>query len=125
MMLTTILLAGVQAAPALNCADPQAQVEMNLCAGRAFERADADLNREYREHVSRARAADAEPGRTGPGRHQALLESQRAWLRYRDTECERMTLQYWGGSIAPLIHATCRTDLTRARIAQLRDGIED
>src|SRR5688572_28750218 len=59
-----------------DCVEQPTQLDMNFCAGIEFGRADDELNREWREQVRGARAADAE--RDGPAisQYDALLESQ-------------------------------------------------
>ena len=54
------------------------------------------------------------------GLSDALGESQQAWLRYRDDECDRRMLDPRRGTEDPVTRATCRSDLARARIARLR-----
>lgn len=51
-----LALFALQAPGGQDCRDPQAQSDMNICASIAFERADAELNAEYRRAVVRARA---------------------------------------------------------------------
>ena len=107
-----------------HCADPQTQLEMNMCAGLDFERADAELNAVWREAVAGARAADAELDRRydqRPTTEAKLREAQRAWLVFRDAHC---TVQGYdearGGSMEPMVYGSCRAALTRRRTAQLR-----
>ncbi|MBI2169883.1 MAG: DUF1311 domain-containing protein [Actinobacteria bacterium] len=47
-------------------------------------------------------------------RSEALAESQRLWLEYRDVFCEAHAFEE--GSIQPLNVASCKTALTQARI---------
>ena len=121
MMLALLLALAGAAPPAPDCNAAMTQLDMNICAGIEFDRADAELNSRWREAVRDAREMDAQPGRPGLSQYDALLASQRAWLRFRDAECARMALHYWGGSIVPLIRASCMTQLTRQRILQLRE----
>jgi uncharacterized protein YecT (DUF1311 family) len=107
-----------------HCRDPQAQLDMNMCAGIDFERADAALNAAWREAIAAARAADREIDRQSdqrPTEEAKLREAQRAWLLFRDAEC---TVEGYeearGGSMEPMVYSGCRARLTRERIAQLR-----
>jgi uncharacterized protein YecT (DUF1311 family) len=107
-----------------NCADPQSQLEMNMCAEVDFERADAELNQVYREEIAGARAADREIDRQSdqrPTEEAKMREAQRAWLIFRDAQC---TVEGYdearGGSMEPMVYSGCRARLTRARTAQLR-----
>lgn len=121
-----ILLA--QTAPAavsdeLDCDDPQYQIEMTLCAGRDFERADAALNAQWAETSVRMRALDAEVDGEfdkQPGHFETLLEGQRAWLKFRDAQCLSESFMARGGSMQPMLDSQCRTYLTELRTEQLR-----
>jgi uncharacterized protein YecT (DUF1311 family) len=123
--LTLALLLSAQD-PQWNCADPQAQQEMNYCAAQDFARADAELNAEYRRAVADAQRADREEagyrveGDNRPGEEATLREAQRAWLAFRDAHCRLEGYEARGGSMEPMLYEGCRATLTRARTAQLR-----
>lgn len=97
------------------CANPVTQFEMNQCAGKAYRAADASMNQVYRKLVS---MLDEEE-------QAQLKEAQLAWLKYRDMNCEFVADQYKGGSIRPLIQASCLKDLTKNRTTQLKTQIKD
>jgi len=107
-----------------HCDDPQNQMEMNICAGLDFERADAELNILWRQVVASARARDRELDRRydqRPTSEAKLREAQRAWLVFRDAHCAVQGYdEARGGSMEPMVYGTCRAELTRQRIAQLR-----
>jgi len=112
--------------PQWNCDNPQAQQEMNYCAARDFERADAELNTEYRRAVAAAQRADHEEagyrveGDNRPGDEATLREAQRAWLAFRDAHCRLEGYEARGGSMEPMLYSGCLATLTRARTAELR-----
>jgi len=97
------------------CANPLTQFDMNQCAGRAFRAADAAMSQVYRRLVS---MLDEEE-------KPQLKEAQTAWLKYRDTNCEFVADQYKGGSIRPLIQATCLGDMTKRRTTELKTQIKE
>lgn len=106
-----------------NCKDPQAQQEMNQCAYVEQERADKELNTVYAEAIARAKTQDADYADLGPnyvGAEKALRQSQRAWIQNRDAFCSGTAITFEGGSIQPLIIATCLAQLTRSRIEELK-----
>ena len=87
-----LALLAAQPSPAeeWHCDNPQAQMEMNACAAIDFERADAELNAEYRRAIASARDADREfdgAGDRRPGDEATLREAQRAWIAFRDAQC--------------------------------------
>ncbi len=91
----------------------QSQQGMNRCAGDAFQRADKALNLQWAK-VAAAFANDAES-------KTLLLDTQRAWLKYRDGQCKLAALDSVGGSIWPLINSSCLAQLTRQRTKELTD----
>jgi uncharacterized protein YecT (DUF1311 family) len=113
-------------ARANNCADPQNQAEMNICAGIDFQRADNDLNVAYRAAIAEAQARDRERSAIErqsdprPGYEAVLRAAQRAWLTYREQHC---TWQGYndarGGSMESMVYNGCRALFTRARIREL------
>ena len=115
--------------PQWNCANPQAQQEMNYCAGQDFERADTELNAAYRTAIAGAQEADRDYARatqgnemrdSGPGEEASLREAQRAWVTFRDAQCQGESYEARGGSMQPMLYQGCRATLTRARTAELR-----
>lgn len=106
--------------PQINCADPYTQYEMNYCAQKAYEYADEDLNSDYQQ----ARAAMIEIDEyLQPelfGAKQALLDAQRAWIKYRDLACSAERFIVRGGSMEGLIMGNCLERLTRQRSEDLR-----
>lgn len=126
--LTLALLLSAQD-PQWNCANPQAQQEMNYCAAQDAARADAELNIVYRTAIATAQAADRDYARdmgaaaardSGPGEEATLREAQRAWVAFRDAHCRMQSFEARGGSMQPMIDGGCRATLTRARTAELR-----
>ena len=111
-----------------NCAEPQAQMDMNICADIDFQRADAELNRVYRDVIAGARQADREIDRSfdrRPTAEAVLREAQRAWLIFRDAQCIYEGYGERGGSMEPMVDSAGRARLTRERIAQLTQTGEE
>lgn len=114
VILGSVLLAGSLAAAhaqETNCRDPQTQADMNICASKDYKAADAKLNASYKALT--ARYADDQDGR------KALVEAQRAWIKFRDAQCNFATIGATGGSIRPMLQAGCLEELTEERTKQL------
>ena len=107
-----------------NCDDPQYQQEMNWCAGQDYARADAELNAQWKLTAAHMKQYDADgiddPRDGRPGYFDTLLEAQRAWIKYRDAHCRSDGYQFRGGTMEPLINASCKAALTRERTEQLK-----
>lgn len=109
------LCAALPAQAATDCAQAMQQADLNRCAADGFKREDARLNTLYKELVGRSDKAEA-------GK---LRQAQRAWISFRDLHCQYEQSRYQGGSMAPLVHATCLGNLTRQRNDTLQAVIKD
>ncbi len=107
-------------AQTLDCTAPQSQLEMTMCAGQDYSKADAELNVAYAKAraVMKSYDADLPPGQRGAAK--ALLEAQRAWIPFRDAACKAEGYPFEGGTIQPMIVAECLARLTRRRTEDLR-----
>lgn len=108
---TAALLLLLALAPPNPCDSPQTQVEMNRCAGEELRRTDAQLNVAYGRLLKKLDA----------NRRAKLQKAERAWVAFRDAQCDYEGSESEGGSIQPLEVAACKTELTNARIAQLKE----
>ena len=105
-------------AQAASCAQPNTQMEMNRCASIDYQREDASMTAQWRKTLAYMRAQDRDPNSNSdkrPNYGDTLLDSQRAWLRYRDTQCAIEGYAARGGSMEPMLIATCKATMTAAR----------
>jgi len=119
-----LLVQAGAAEEATDCNDAKTQTEMNLCAARDFEAADALLNEQWGETSDLMKALDAERDRDfdrQPGYFETLLEGQRAWLKFRDAHCLADSFLARGGSMQPMLDSFCKAHLTQQRTQQLRE----
>lgn len=92
------------------CAEAQTQADMNICWGKQYKAADAQLNVVYREFMSKL----------GPEETAQLKTAQLAWLKFRDANCEFVAGQFKGGTMRPMIAGMCLADVTYARVSELK-----
>jgi uncharacterized protein YecT (DUF1311 family) len=120
--LVLLLCAAATGAPAqeVNCAAPVTQLDMNLCAERAWKLADEDLNLAYGMARSLMRQTDAALPAVDRGAEAALRDAQRAWITFRDAACKAEGYVWFGGSIRPQVVSMCLERMTRARTEELR-----
>lgn len=94
----------------------QNQFEMNRESEASFSKADAELNRVYAKVI----ATLDDEGRV------KLKAAQRAWVAFRDAQAEfQMDSEARGGSMAPMIYSGVRASLTKDRITQLKEMLEN
>lgn len=120
-----LALAGFPAAAQdWNCSDPGnlPQMGMNYCAYEDWQKADRELNAVWPKARAHMKAIDADSREFFPEQAigaESLLKAQRAWIDYRDGQCEAEGAQFAGGSIRPLIVNSCLADKTRQRTEEL------
>lgn len=104
------------------------QQEMNYCAAKDYEAADAELNAVWKDAVAAAVQYDKDLKEMGddgrPGYEDTLRKAQRAWITYRDAWCDYEGFEARGGTLEPLLIAGCLADLTRTRTKDLKDVLE-
>ncbi|WP_375383649.1 lysozyme inhibitor LprI family protein [uncultured Sphingomonas sp.] len=114
LMIALLLAAAAPVGPAQ--ADAEAQ------AGTDYAAADAAMTVQYRAAMARMRTRDA-PAPPGvpvpPSFANSLLQAQRAWLPFRDSECLAEAFAYRGQAPA-VVDTQCKTRLTVERTRQLR-----
>jgi len=107
----------------LNCKNPVTQADMTACEQARQETADKALNAQYKITRAALAALDKDLGADG-GAEKALVKAQRAWVDFRDAECEAAGFQARGGTMEPMLVAGCIAELTDARTKQLKELAE-
>lgn len=115
-IIAVLCLLPLPALAAEDCSRLSTQQEMNICAARNLDVADAALNEAYRKIEARLGKDTAPLGQ--------LRDAQRAWIAFRNAECAFAASGVEGGSIYPMIHADCLREATEARTAALQTYLD-
>lgn len=113
--------------PKIDCENAQTQADMNSCAALDFQKADKALNVQYKKTRAAMVAIDADLDTGLKGAEQALVKAQRAWVDFRDSQCDAEGFEARGGTMEPLLVSGCKTRLTETRTKELKalaDGPE-
>ena len=86
-----------------------ADFKMAECASVELERQDKMLNATYRDLVARS----------NPANKPALLKAERAWLSFRDAQCGYQGTLEGEGTMADVILAGCKLEMTARRVQDL------
>jgi uncharacterized protein YecT (DUF1311 family) len=97
------------------CPGSNTQHELNQCAARARDKADAELNKVYRELIKD----------TGTTERAKLRAAQLAWIKFRDAQCDYESIGNKGGSIYPMVASFCLARVTTARTKQLQEILRE
>jgi uncharacterized protein YecT (DUF1311 family) len=93
----------------------KAPADTNLSYDHERQVADDELNKVYKDAMTRASSARVKD---------ALRNAERAWIVYRDSECKFETLGASGGSAYPIVTAICLTIKIRARTHELQEVLD-
>jgi len=103
-----------------DCKEPQTQADMTICAGQDYEKADKQLNAEYQKVRKQLAERDKTADESGKGASEALIAAQRAWVAFRDANCDAFGFQARGGTMEPMLVSSCLADMSRKRADELR-----
>lgn len=119
LLITGLFATTAASAGQIDCSGAETQTEMTICAGEDYSRADAALNAAWKKVRAHMRETDAHLPPNLRGAADALLKGQRAWITYRDGHCETIGYYARGGSLEPMLVASCLADITRHRTEEL------
>lgn len=115
-----LFLAGGASAQAVDCKTPTTQSDMTSCEQARQGAADKALNAQYKKTRAAMVAVDTDLDGNMKGAEKALVTAQRAWIAYRDAECEAEGFQARGGTMEPMLVAGCIANVTDARTKELK-----
>jgi uncharacterized protein YecT (DUF1311 family) len=97
------------------CADAESQAAMDDCTADQYKKNDAALNDVYKQLVAR---------QDDPDEKKDLVDSEKAWIKFRDADCTFMADDNKGGTIYPAVMNDCLSDLTQARTKELKAKLD-
>lgn len=122
--LLSLMVAGAASATEIDCTSPTTQTDMTLCERARQDDADKALNVQYKKTRAAMVAIDSDQDDDMKGAEKALVTAQRAWITYRDAQCEAAGFQARGGTMEPMLVAGCIANVTDARTKELK-ALED
>ncbi|MBX4959249.1 lysozyme inhibitor LprI family protein [Rhizobium lentis] len=115
-----LVAAGGASAQDVDCKNPQTQSDMTSCEVARHETADKALNEQYKKTRAAMVAVDKDLDGDMKGAEKALVKAQRAWIDYRDAECDAFGFQARGGTMEPMLVAGCLAEETEKRTKELK-----
>lgn len=114
-----LIWAVVSFGPPEQTSDPckgETTAEMKQCTAKTFKKADDELNKVYRELMSKL--ADE-------GHKASLKTAQQSWLKYRDSNCDFEAYLNRGGTIYSVVVSDCMTKMTASRTKEMKGEIQE
>lgn len=108
----------------LNCDSPGTTLEINECLLREVKAVDAKLNETYQRVLKEFSKPDV-PGHIHYSEAKSdLIEAQRAWIKYRDKDCNAVYALAVGASMRGQLSLQCTRSRTEQRIKELEQFLE-
>lgn len=122
VLLSLPLVAGAFVSPfasAQSCpADDETTMCMNQRLSREFEAADKKLNLSYQKLMKQLAGPKSDDA-DYPAVRASLIDAQRNWVAFRDSDCKGQYMLSIGGTLRDAVYLTCKIDRTNVRIKQL------
>ena len=94
-------------------------MEINACGKLTLAKKDKELNAAYQK-LMKSLASDAKGDDTNYGAvKKHLVDAQRSWVKFRDSDCQGMLTFYESGSIRGSVYLRCLTERTEQRTKEL------
>lgn len=105
-------------------------VEVQDCLEKKLTKTDAKLNETYRKLLSMKKSLDEQlnkeglPGGASAFSAHALMSAQKAWIKYKDANCQFYYSLSYPGTGAGLEYGTCVVRMTKERTHELEKQID-
>ena len=103
-----------------DCANATSNVEMTDCAWKAYKAADKELNAVWKQVMASIKPDDFLPADAAKTWKEDLLSSQRAWITFKEKDCDAVAYEWYGGSGANLAVGSCLYHHTMLRTKDLK-----
>ena len=122
---TLVLSACGSSAEGWICDKAMSNADTRACADREFRKHDAELNRLFKKLLQDAAGQDEEQPGYGVPPVEALKQSQRAWIAFRDANCHWKSTSFYGGTGQSVIMSSCLAIATRDRVEELKNATQE
>ena len=118
LLFFTFLLATQVGAKELDCENALTTRDMEKCIAIDFDKTEVTLNQTYQHLVKQLTQPDTEQENYTEYRNK-LLNAQRAWIKFRDADCETQYALNSSGSIRNIVYLSCKQQRAKQRISEL------
>ncbi|MCH8622805.1 lysozyme inhibitor LprI family protein [Undibacterium sp. TS12] len=109
-----------QFALALDCSKASNTIEINECASIEQKKVEAKLNAVY-QRVMKMLDKEIAAGDLDKASKTTLIEAQRAWLKFREADCNAVYQYHISGTIRGVMYIGCMQTHTERRIKDLEE----
>lgn len=101
------------------CATQRNTIEINDCGKLILAKKDKELNMAYKKLIDSLASDDKGDDTNYAEVKKHLLEAQRNWIKFRDSDCRGMLTLHESGSIRGSVYLSCLSERTEQRTKEL------
>ncbi|PXX41575.1 lysozyme inhibitor LprI family protein [Undibacterium pigrum] len=120
LILLLTLACASSLAQAIDCNKASNTMEINECASIEQQKVEAKLNQVY-QRVLKGMEKDYASDGNFADMKKAFVNAQRAWIKFREADCDAVYQKNIGGTIRNVMHISCMQARAKTRIAELED----
>ncbi|MFC5458484.1 lysozyme inhibitor LprI family protein [Massilia niabensis] len=123
-----LLLLSAHAGPsfALDCNKRLTTVELNECASKEKDKVEAKLNSTYQRIMKSLSRPDPDTDSEQRSRmKKSLISAQRAWVTFREADCDAVYEKHADGTIRNLMYISCLQRHAEKRVKDLESFERD
>lgn len=106
---------------ALDCDKAVNTIELNDCASIEKEKVESQLNATYKSVIQKLEHPEPEVADDYWATKKALVEAQRAWVKFREADCDAIYTWHRGGTIRTVMYIGCMQAHAEQRIKELKE----
>ena len=106
------------------CANQVNTMQINKCLETRHAARDKALNAAYQDLLKRLTPSDRFDTTDFPRARKHLVDSQRAWINFRDEDCKGRLVLYEAGTIRGAVYMLCQIEHTEQRTLALKTWTE-
>ena len=114
LLLASMLLLSSFAAFSQDCSEAETTYDIKICLSKELDKHDADLNQQYKLCMKKLDKVA----------QNKLRAAQKAWISFRDADCEFQADENRGGTLEGVSNLSCLSSKTKTRADEIRDCVE-
>ena len=107
------------------CSEAQTTIEIGECVGKAYKKADAELNAVWKKVMATFKSNDYMPADDLKTWRETLLASQRDRIKFKEEDYEAVGYEWFGGTGRSNAVIFCMLDRTTTRTKDLKTRFLD
>lgn len=120
LVLLFALSAKAEESPEVDCSKAFSTPDIDQCAAIELDKAEISLNQAYQRLVKQLTKPDTAQDNYTEYRKK-LLSAQRAWIKFREADCDTQYAMHSSGTIRNAIYLGCKQQRAEQRIKELNN----